>query len=109
MKAYTCDNLDLSASRPSCCITRKASIHKGTLINRSSYGCDAPDAAAKLKSTWWKDGVIYQIYISSFKDSNGDGYGDFQGVLEKVDYLVGLGVNILWLSPIFDSPMHDMG
>jgi pullulanase/glycogen debranching enzyme len=61
------------------------------------------------KLTWWKDAVIYQIYVPSFKDTNGDGYGDLRGVIEKLDYLVALGVNILWLSPIFDSPMYDMG
>ncbi|KAH7024885.1 alpha-amylase [Microdochium trichocladiopsis] len=60
-------------------------------------------------STWWKDGVIYQVYIPSFKDSNGDGYGDLKGLEEKLDYLAGLGVSILWLSPVFESPMHDMG
>jgi len=87
---------------------RKVSIHKATAVHKPLCA-RVPDAFAELKSTWWKDGVIYQIYIPSFKDSNGDGYGDFNGVLEKIDYLVGLGVNILWLSPIFDSPMHDMG
>ncbi|KAK1757020.1 alpha-amylase [Echria macrotheca] len=64
---------------------------------------------AGQKSTWWKDAVVYQIFVSSFKDTNGDGYGDLKGVTNKLDYMVDLGINIIWLSPIFDSPMYDMG
>ncbi|KAK4442113.1 alpha-amylase [Podospora aff. communis PSN243] len=59
--------------------------------------------------TWWQDAVVYQIFVASFKDTNGDGYGDLGGVIEKLDYLVDLGVNIIWLSPIFESPMYDLG
>lgn len=53
---------------------------------------------------WWKDAVIYQIYPRSFKDSTGNGFGDLRGVIEKLDYLESLGVDGLWLSPIFESP-----
>ena len=63
----------------------------------------------KQRQHWWKDAVIYQIYLPSFKDTNGDGYGDLRGVIEKLEYLVDLGINIIWLSPIFESPMYDMG
>lgn len=58
---------------------------------------------------WWKESVIYQIYPRSFKDSNGDGIGDLQGIISKLDYLKELGVDVLWLSPIYDSPNDDMG
>ncbi|GAP14091.1 glycosidase [Longilinea arvoryzae] len=58
---------------------------------------------------WWRDGVIYQIYPRSFADSNGDGIGDLPGILSKLDYLVELGVDALWLSPIYPSPDADFG
>ncbi len=56
-----------------------------------------------------KESVIYQIYPRSFMDSNGDGIGDLQGIISKLDYLKDLGVDVLWLSPIYDSPNDDMG
>ena len=64
-----------------------------------------------LDQKWllWKHGVIYHIYPLSFKDSNGDGYGDIVGIIEKLDYLHDLGVDAIWLSPIFASPMVDYG
>jgi len=62
-----------------------------------------------MKRTWWKESVIYQIYPRSFKDSNGDGIGDLGGIIEKLDYLKNLGVDVLWLSPIFKSPNDDNG
>lgn len=62
-----------------------------------------------MKKTWWKEGVIYQIYPRSFRDSNGDGIGDLRGIIESLDYLVSLHVDILWLSPIFTSPNDDNG
>lgn len=58
---------------------------------------------------WWKKAVVYQIYPMSFKDSNSDGMGDLGGVLEKVDYLKELGVDIVWMTPIYESPMDDNG
>ncbi len=58
---------------------------------------------------WWKDGVIYQIYPRSFADSNGDGFGDLQGILQKLDYLADLGIDAIWLSPINPSPDADFG
>ena len=62
-----------------------------------------------MNRTWWKESVIYQIYPRSFKDSNGDGIGDLGGIIEKLDYLKKLGVDVLWLSPIFKSPNDDNG
>ena len=58
---------------------------------------------------WWKEAVGYQIYPKSFYDSNGDGIGDLRGIIEKLDYLQGLGINLLWLCPIYKSPMDDNG
>ncbi|CAN8096832.1 unnamed protein product [Discula destructiva] len=58
---------------------------------------------------WWKEGVVYQIYPASFKDGNGDGLGDIPGIISKVDYLHDLGVDIVWVSPMFESPQIDMG
>ncbi|HEV2644971.1 MAG TPA: alpha-amylase family glycosyl hydrolase [Acidobacteriaceae bacterium] len=61
------------------------------------------------KLTWWQRGVIYEVYPRSFQDSNGDGVGDLAGIRQRLDYLVNLGVNSLWLSPIYPSPMADFG
>ncbi len=58
---------------------------------------------------WWKHAVVYQIYPRSFADSNGDGIGDLQGIIGKLDYLVELGVDVVWLSPIYASPQDDNG
>ena len=58
---------------------------------------------------WWKSAVIYQIYPISFSDSNGDGIGDLQGIRGKLDYLKDLGVDVIWLCPIYRSPLADMG
>jgi alpha-glucosidase len=60
-------------------------------------------------SSWWQRGIIYQIYPRSFKDSNGDGIGDLQGIISQLDYLTWLGVDALWLSPFYPSPMADFG
>ena len=61
------------------------------------------------QSKWWQSTVIYQIYPRSFYDSNGDGLGDLQGIIEKLDYLRELGVETLWISPFFKSPQQDFG
>jgi oligo-1,6-glucosidase len=58
---------------------------------------------------WWKEAVVYQIYPRSFKDSDGDGVGDLKGILSKLDYIKSLGVDVVWLNPIFSSPNNDNG
>lgn len=58
---------------------------------------------------WWRGGVIYQIYPRSFLDTNGDGVGDLPGIIERLDYLAGLGIDAIWISPFFKSPMADFG
>jgi alpha-glucosidase len=61
------------------------------------------------KTNWWASGVLYQIYPRSFQDSNGDGIGDLLGLISRLPYLKTLGIDAIWLSPIFPSPMADFG
>jgi alpha-glucosidase len=66
-------------------------------------------AAKPSPAVWWRSGVVYQIYPRSFQDSNGDGIGDLQGIIARLPYLADLGVDAIWISPIFPSPMADFG
>ena len=61
------------------------------------------------KKTWWKEAVIYQIYPRSFSDSNHDGIGDLNGIIAHLDYLQALGIDVIWLSPVYKSPNDDNG
>ncbi|MBA2175851.1 alpha-glucosidase [Halobacillus locisalis] len=61
------------------------------------------------QTEWWKKSVVYQIYPKSFNDTNGDGIGDLPGIIEKLDYLKTLGIDVIWLSPVYDSPQEDNG
>jgi oligo-1,6-glucosidase len=63
----------------------------------------------KMNTKWWKEVVVYQIYPRSFKDSNGDGIGDLKGIIEKLDYIQSLGIDVVWLNPVYESPNDDMG
>lgn len=67
------------------------------------------NATENQQKKWWKEAVIYQIYPRSFKDSNGDGIGDLKGIYEKLDYIKSLGVDVVWLNPIYASPNADNG
>lgn len=62
-----------------------------------------------MEKRWWHNSVVYQIYPRSFCDSNNDGIGDSQGIISKLDYLQGLGIDVIWLSPVYQSPMDDNG
>ena len=62
-----------------------------------------------MKKTWWKEAIVYQIYPRSFKDSNGDGIGDLQGIISKLDYIKSLGIDVVWLNPVYSSPNDDNG
>lgn len=62
-----------------------------------------------MEKKWWHSSVVYQIYPRSFNDTNGDGIGDLKGIIEKLDYLKELGINVIWLSPVYKSPMDDNG
>jgi alpha-glucosidase len=68
-----------------------------------------PDSSQDLDPSWWKPGVLYQIYPRSFADSNADGVGDLRGIIERIDYLQWLGIDAIWLSPITVSPNADWG
>jgi len=64
---------------------------------------------ANIKREWWKEAVVYQIYPRSFQDSNGDGIGDLRGIIQRLDYIASLGVQVVWLNPIYGSPNDDNG
>src|SRR5437868_13357646 len=66
-------------------------------------------SALAAAQPWWRGAAIYQIYPRSFADSNGDGIGDLPGITQKLDYVASLGVDAIWLSPFFTSPMRDFG
>lgn len=70
---------------------------------------ESEQAASLPDRAWWKEAVIYQIYPRSFKDTNGDGIGDLKGIIEKLDYIQSLGVDMVWLNPIYSSPNDDNG
>lgn len=67
------------------------------------------DKKSEIERKWWKEAVVYQIYPRSFKDTNGDGVGDLKGIIEKLDYLKSLGIDVIWLNPIYGSPNADNG
>jgi len=76
-------------------------------ILSAAYNLRAQDTTGERK--WWKEAVVYQVYPRSFKDSDGDGIGDLKGILSKLDYIQSLGVDVIWLNPIFSSPNADNG
>ncbi|ELQ6223814.1 alpha,alpha-phosphotrehalase [Cronobacter turicensis] len=67
------------------------------------------EASTQVKGRWWKEATAYQIYPRSFKDSNGDGIGDLNGIIEKLDYLKDLGIDLIWICPMYQSPNDDNG
>lgn len=81
-----------------------------TFLNLVNAEKDVPaPGTCEVKPAWWKEAVFYQIYPRSFCDGNGDGMGDLEGVLSKLDYLKSIGVDAIWFSPIYDSPQDDNG
>jgi len=69
----------------------------------------AQETKSSVDKKWWKEAVVYQIYPRSFKDSNGDGVGDLKGIISKLDYLKSIGIDAVWLNPIYESPNDDNG
>lgn len=93
-------------------------IFLATTFSATSYqACSAGSKTAPTVTvqqsnalpTWWKQAVFYQIYPRSFKDTNGDGIGDLNGIIEKLDYLKKLGIDAIWINPHYDSPNTDNG
>lgn len=80
-----------------------------SIIFTSAY-CQQTETGGKQPDRkWWKEAVVYQIYPRSFKDSDGDGIGDLKGIISKLDYIKSLGINVIWLNPIYSSPNDDNG
>lgn len=80
-----------------------------TLSCQSSGEKDIRQKGNSSERTWWKEAVVYQIYPRSFKDSDGDGIGDLKGIISKLDYIKSLGIDVVWLNPIYASPNDDNG
>ncbi len=85
------------------CTNQKKEIKVSSKRSKDSAFADVKDRA------WWKEAVVYQIYPRSFKDSDGDGVGDLKGIISKLDYLKSLGIDAIWLNPIYTSPNDDNG
>jgi oligo-1,6-glucosidase len=92
-------------------LTFSACQKTGSNTNQSNETSNQPPTASNQipNRKWWKEAVVYQIYPRSFKDTNGDGIGDLKGITEKLDYIKSLGIDAVWLNPIFSSPNDDMG
>ena len=85
----------------------KAATILTTLFLLSLFSCT--HTPSENQKTWWKEVVFYEIYMPSFKDSDGDGYSDFKGMTSKLDYIQSLGIKGIWLTPFLKSPKVDNG
>lgn len=81
--------------------------HEKCQFDDTTADCGELDTLDKLH--WWQKACIYQVLVQSFQDTDGDGKGDLRGIVERLDYFVDLGVDVVWISPIYESPMCDMG
>ncbi|KAJ5666781.1 hypothetical protein N7462_011190 [Penicillium macrosclerotiorum] len=83
------------------------------MVSDGKCDVDGSDYCGKIDSLehlfWWQKACIYQVLVQSFQDTNGDGKGDLLGIVARLDYFIALGVDAIWISPIYESPMHDMG
>src|SRR5438552_15575711 len=98
--------LGRSLSRFSACLLATWSI---AWPDEPRGAAPAGAAAAAHADPWWKHAVIYEIYPRSFQDSNGDGIGDLNGIAQRLDYLKDLGVDAIWITPMYPSPQVDFG
>jgi oligo-1,6-glucosidase len=73
----------------------------------ATHGNDQPKSGTD--TAWWKQAIVYQLYPRSFKDSDGDCIGDLKGIISKLDYIKSLGVDVVWINPIYSSPNDDNG
>jgi alpha-glucosidase len=90
-------------------MSRQAGRRTISGVERSPSPGTSRRVTTEEEARWWQDGVVYQIYPRSFADSNGDGIGDLAGIISRLDYVVELGVDAVWISPIYPSPMADFG
>ena len=79
------------------------------LAAEAARGRRAASRIDRSERDWYKDAIIYQLHIKAFFDSNGDGIGDFAGLMQKLDYVESLGVNVVWVLPFYPSPLRDDG
>ena len=86
-----------------------AIVAVGLLSGATATVAAGQSKAVEQEKDWWKNAVIYEIYPRSFQDSNGDGIGDLNGITARLDYLKALGVDAIWLTPIYPSPQVDFG
>ncbi|KAK5727558.1 hypothetical protein LTR15_003458 [Elasticomyces elasticus] len=83
--------------------------HNGATVGVKASASTRPATTPTVQRAWWKEASVYQVYPSSFKDSNGDGIGDIAGIVEKLDYIKAFGVDLVWICPVYSSPQVDMG
>lgn len=111
---------DFRAGRPGCVrppvqmntiAAAQASVRPAAMLRAdpATRAVTATDAQDMSRSPWWRGAIIYQVYPRSFQDASGDGVGDLPGLLTRLDYIASLGVDAIWISPFFRSPMHDFG
>src|SRR5258705_6469044 len=91
---------------------RKSLLYLILLLSAAHCGqkkSTTTDIASDSEKKWWKEAIVYQLYPRSFKDSDGDGVGDLKGIISELDYIKSLGVNVVWVNPIYSSPNDDNG
>ena len=108
-KFYICAFASLVLSSFAACQNSVPNTNQTAVNNQNQTNSDTATADNIPNRKWWKEAVVYQIYPRSFKDTNGDGIGDLKGITEKLDYVKSLGVDVIWLNPIFSSPNDDNG
>ena len=88
---------------------KNAFVFCAFILLNVSCNTNAKKIDSNSNEKWWKEAVVYQIYPRSFMDSDGDGIGDLKGIIQKLDYIKSLGIDIVWLNPIYGSPNADNG
>src|SRR5207342_1149252 len=97
----------LRPSGPGGWTARACTRNRKTSIEMTAPALSRPHAPTPEDPLWYKAAVVYQVHVKSYRDSNADGFGDFRGLVEKLDYIQSLGVNCIWLLPFYPSPLRD--